>query len=76
MICLKERARERLLSGTETVIRSTPIVFLQRKDIDSPPPNNYKIKSSFDKLSPDSKVYSFGVSRDAFKKVYLENHPP
>jgi hypothetical protein len=35
----------------------------------SPAPTNYDLKSAFNKASPEGKAYTFGVSRDAYKKV-------
>jgi hypothetical protein len=43
---------------------------------DSPPPNVYTIKSAFDSRQPDGRAFTFGISREAYKKVYLKNHPP
>jgi hypothetical protein len=48
-----------------------------RKDLgkkeSGPPPNSYKLPSDFDLLR--KKGRSFGISRDAYAKVYAEAHP-
>jgi hypothetical protein len=35
----------------------------------SPPPNNYNLKSDFHETSPAGKAFSFGITREAYKKV-------
>ena len=41
----------------------------------APPPNSYNLPSDFDRAKPRSLAYSFGISREAYKKVYLKNSP-
>lgn len=43
---------------------------------DSPPPNIYNIPSDFSKRKPNSRAFSFGISRDYFKRVYYKENPP
>jgi hypothetical protein len=40
----------------------------------NPPPNRYNIESPFSKINK-GKVFSFGICREAYKKVYLKEHP-
>jgi hypothetical protein len=51
--------------------------FPRNKPHASPPPGNYKVPSDFDACndSSDKKGYSFGSSRDAYKKVYMKHAP-
>eukprot|EP00347_Sterkiella_histriomuscorum_P002371 403368412 len=42
---------------------------------DSPPPTCYNLKSVFDNKKPDGKAFTFGLSKEHFQRVYLENHP-
>lgn len=41
----------------------------------SPSPALYKIPSTFSK-TPKSNAYTFGMSREFFRKVYLKENPP
>eukprot|EP00347_Sterkiella_histriomuscorum_P017541 403348945 len=41
---------------------------------DSPSPTNYNLKSEFTK-SPSNKAFSFGISREAYSKVYIKENP-
>ena len=41
---------------------------------ESPPPNNYNLKSDFN-TTPVNKAYSFGIAREAYSKVYIKEHP-
>jgi hypothetical protein len=45
------------------------------KKTNSPPPGTYKANSQFQKI-PVGKAFSFGISRQAYSKVYLKEHPP
>jgi hypothetical protein len=38
----------------------------------SPPPNTYKLPSDFDEERQKGKMFSFGVSRNAYAKVYSQ----
>lgn len=40
-----------------------------------PSPFEYTIQSEFTK-KPSSRAYSFGMSREFFKKVYIKENPP
>lgn len=42
----------------------------------SPPPNTYKMQSAFDERRKKGEVYTFGVAREAYTKVYLKSNPP
>ena len=41
----------------------------------SPPPNTYTLPSDFDRSSQKGRVFSFGISRDAYARVYVKAHP-
>lgn len=41
---------------------------------ESPPPNNYNMKSEF-MPNPITKAYSFGIAREAYSKVYIKENP-
>ena len=41
----------------------------------SPPPNTYALPSDFDKGQKKGHVFSFGISREAYAKVYMKAHP-
>jgi hypothetical protein len=41
----------------------------------SPPPTRYTLESAFGGKSPPSRAFSFGLSRDHFKKVYIPENP-
>lgn len=43
---------------------------------DCPAPTTYIQKSDFDKSSPYARAFSFGISRDAYSKVYIKENPP
>jgi Sperm-tail PG-rich repeat len=40
----------------------------------SPSPNRYTLESTFQR-APKSRAFSFGLSRDHFKKVYIKENP-
>lgn len=40
----------------------------------SPPPTKYDLGSAFGGKSPQSRAFSFGLSRDHFKKQYLKEN--
>ncbi len=40
----------------------------------SPPPTRYTLNSAFGGRSPQSRAFSFGLSRDHFKKVYIKEN--
>ena len=42
--------------------------------VTSPPPNTYDPIEALHKVSPN-KSFSFGISREAYKKVYDKKHP-
>lgn len=42
---------------------------------ESPPPNRYNLPSDFENLKQKGKVFSFGICRDAYSKVYIKAHP-
>lgn len=42
---------------------------------EAPPPTTYNPKSDFDKSSPHGKCFSFGISREAYAKVYVKENP-
>lgn len=48
----------------------TNFVFRER----SPPPNTYSLPSDFTKVQK-GKVFSFGICRDAYQKVFVEGNP-
>jgi hypothetical protein len=41
----------------------------------SPPPNTYLLPSDFDAMSKKGQVFSFGISREAYSKVYAKDQP-
>jgi hypothetical protein len=41
----------------------------------SPPPNTYTLPSDFDGKVPKGQVFSFGICRDAYARVYIKAHP-
>ncbi len=41
----------------------------------SPPPGTYKLPSDFEGWKSKGRVFSFGISRDAYSKVYVKEHP-
>ena len=43
--------------------------------LDSPSPGAYDLQSDFNKTRPHMFAYSFGISRDAYKKVYIKGNP-
>lgn len=48
---------------------------LAQAAVKTPSPFQYTIPSEFQKR-PTSRAYTFGVSREYFKKVYLKENPP
>jgi hypothetical protein len=40
----------------------------------SPPPTRYDLQSAFGGRSPQSRAFSFGLSREHFKKVYIKEN--
>jgi len=42
----------------------------------SPPPNTYKLPSDFEFSGKKANAFSFGISREAYAKVYAESQPP
>jgi hypothetical protein len=42
----------------------------------SPPPGTYKVPSDFEFTTKKGNAYSFGISREAYAKVYTESHVP
>ena len=47
--------------------------FTQRNT--SPSPNNYMLGSEFDKSNKKGLVYTFGIAREAYEKVYIKANP-
>jgi len=43
---------------------------------DAPAPTAYNPKSDFDRNSPHGRAFSFGISREAYSKVYVKESPP
>ena len=41
----------------------------------SPPPNTYTLDSAFGGKSPKSRAFSFGLSREHFKGLYIPENP-
>ena len=41
-----------------------------------PGPTAYEPKSDFDKSNPHGRAFSFGISREAYSKVYCKESPP
>lgn len=41
----------------------------------SPPPNTYTLPSEFDSKTQKGQVFSFGICRDAYARVYIKAHP-
>jgi len=41
----------------------------------SPPPNTYTLPSDFGDRMQKGKVFSFGICRDAYAKVYIKANP-
>lgn len=78
MICLKRKLKELLLLALGRKVILVPLklvkLFLLLFQV-APSPNAYNIPSDFDKQKPRALAYSFGISRDAYKKVYLKNSP-
>jgi hypothetical protein len=48
---------------------------LQKSSIKGPGPQQYNIQSEFQKQNK-SRAFTFGMSREYFKKVYLKENPP
>lgn len=50
-------------------------IFLKNDIVDNPSPDSYRLNSSFDFNASSSvmksKAFTFGMSRDAFNKVYI-----
>ena len=42
----------------------------------SPPPNNYNLPSDFDPQRRKGQIYSFGLTREVFGKVFIKGNPP
>jgi hypothetical protein len=43
---------------------------------DVPGPTAYKPQTDFDPSNPHGRAFSFGISRDAYSKVYIKENPP
>jgi len=71
MMFLILRAREPLPSDLGTGKSRLKVGFLSMKSgsDDSPPPNVYNLKSSFDSRNPDGRAFTFGISREAYARV-------
>lgn len=51
----------------------TRFIFKHREQ--SPPPNSYNLPSVFDLSKGKGQVYSLGIAREAYAKVYIKAHP-
>lgn len=45
------------------------------RDGSNPPPNQYKLPTSFDAKTLAGIRYTFGIAREAYSKVYLKEQP-
>lgn len=78
MICLRFSRREQLRSGMDAglVLFNTEVSFhntLIFSDV-NPGPGSVDIKGAFDKGSPRIRAYSFGLSREHYKKVFIKEN--